>query len=416
MQNEGSMNGGDGRLNGADFLRASACLIVLAHHLAQRVDPQSLLGQVPAIQVFTSVGGFGVGIFFVLSGFLLSLPFWLALDRGLPLPSLRTYALRRLARIVPGYWLALSVTFVLSFTVFRFGLDGWLWLRYAAGLLLVSDWHWTTLFPVEINGPLWSIGFEATSYALLPLGFAAIWWLAGRRGGAAGARIAWLGVIGLALAAHWLFFTLVEVDPVRRGWSYGLQGGAKTWMPWFNPFGFFAMFAAGALAGGAQTLLARWRHWMFDAIGLAALAAAGWTIWLHGLRGGGEFYGLLRVPYQFPHFHLLVGLALATLPQSVLAGRLLDNALTRQLARISFGIYVWHYLILELVRLHWVPEMEQGTMHDPVKFLVTSGVIAGITMAIATLSWRWLEAPVIAWARGREVKAPAQGLAPAFPR
>jgi peptidoglycan/LPS O-acetylase OafA/YrhL len=90
------------------------------------------------VQVFNSVGGFGVGMFFVLSGFLLARPFWQALDEGKPLPSLKIYALRRAARILPGFWLALTVTFICSIFVFGFAADGWLWLRYAAGLLLVS--------------------------------------------------------------------------------------------------------------------------------------------------------------------------------------------------------------------------------------------------------------------------------------
>lgn len=396
------MTTSDRRLHGADFIRASACFIVLFHHLAQRVDFRSELGTNAVLRVFNSVGGFGVGMFFVLSGFLLARPFWHALDTGRPMPSLSTYALRRAARILPGFWLALSVTFVLSITVFGFQSDLWLWLRYLAGLLLVSDWHWTTLFPVEINGPLWSIGFEVSSYVLLPLGFLAFFGLA--RGRLAGwqARFAWLAVIAAALAAHWLFQTYVRVDPLRKGWEYGLQGGAKTWMPWFNPFSFFAIFATGALAAGLQVAIAGFRSAFFDVIALAAMAASGWIIWSNGMEGGGEFYGWLRVPYQFPIFPLLTGLALATAPGGLVMGRLLDNPPIAWLARISFGIYVWHYVVLELVRLHVVPAMAQGGLRDPLVFLLASALVTAITIIIAALSWYWLERRVIDWARGLE--------------
>lgn len=407
------MSDHDTRLYGADFMRASACFIVLFHHLAQRIDFRSELGTNPFGQVFNSVGGFGVAIFFVLSGFLLARPFWQALDARKPLPSLATYALRRAARIVPGFWLALTVTFVLSFTVFGFALDSWLWLRYVAGLLLVSDWHWTTLFPVEINGPLWSIGFEVTAYVLLPLGFLALFGLARGRVTGWPARLAWLAVIVAALGAHWVFSNTVVVDPFRKGWNYGLQGGAKTWMPWFNPFGFFAMFAIGALAGGIQTRLARFRSFAFDLAALVAMAAAGWIIWTSGLAGGGEFYGWLRVPYEFPTFQLLIAAALAAAPSGRFIGYILDNPPIAYLARISFGIYVWHYLVLELVRLHWVPELTHGTMADPTKFMMASLVIIAITMVIATLSYRWLEAPVMQWARRLEQRPPQAAPAPA---
>jgi len=395
------------RLYGADFIRACACFVVLFHHLAQRIDFRSELGRNEFAQVFNSVGGFGVAMFFVLSGFLLARPFWQALDAGEPMPSLRIYALRRAARIVPGFWLALTVTFILSVTLFGFALDGWLWLRYAAGLLLVSDWHWTTLFPVEINGPLWSIGFEVSSYAMLPLGFLAFFGLARGRLTGWAARLAWLAIIAAAVGAHWLFFNTIRVDPFRKGWEFGLQGGAKTWMPWFNPFSFFAMFAIGALAGGIQLNIARFRSPLFDLVALAAIATAGWIIWSSGLKGGGEFYGWLRVPYEFPTFQLLIGAVLATAPAGLFVGRILDNPVVAWLARISFGIYVWHYLVLELVRLYWVPEITQGTMSDPTKFLVAGMVITAISMVVASLSWRWLELPVITWARGLEGRSRA---------
>lgn len=396
------MTTSDSRLHGADFIRASACFIVLLHHLAQRVDFRSELGINAFLQVFNSAGGFGVGMFFVLSGFLLARPFWQALDAGRPMPSLAVYALRRAARILPGFWLALSVSFILSIAVFGVRPDFWLWLRYMAGLLLVSDWHWTTLFPVEINGPLWSIGFEISSYVLLPIGFLAFFGLARGRLTGWPARLAWLLVIAAALGAHWLFQTNVRVDPLRKGWEYGLQGGAKVWMPWFNPFSFFAMFATGALAAGVQIGIARTRTIVCDVVAGTAIVAAAGMIWLFGLTGIGEHYGWLRVPYQFPAFHLVIGLALATAPGSLMVGRLLDSPPVAWLARISFGIYVWHYLVLELVRLYVVPDMVQGGLGDPLVFLSAGAVVTAITIAIAALSWYWLERPAIDWARGLE--------------
>lgn len=393
------MTSADHRLHGADFMRASACTIVLLHHLAQRADYTSALGDNPFVHVLSSVGGMGVAIFFVLSGFLLARPFWAALDSGAPRPSIRTYLLRRAARIVPGFWLALTVTFILSITVFGSTLDGWLGLRYLSGVFLVSDWHWTTLFPVEINGPLWSISFEVTAYILLPLAFAALFRAGRGRLRGWGARLAWLAVIATAMAAHAVFVATVHVDPLDKGWDYGLQGGAKTWMPWFNPFGFFAIFAVGALGSGVGTLLVRANPLICDLLAGMALLAVATIIWTNGMHGGGEFYGLLSIPYEFPIFPLLVALFLAAAPSGRLVGRLLDNGPVRYLARISFGIYIWHYLVLELVRLYWVPQMVQGGITDPAGFLTASAAIIGITLVIAAASWHWLEQPILIWAR-----------------
>jgi len=390
------------RLLGADFVRAAACLTVLFHHLAQRMSWNDDLGVIEPFRVFTQIGTFGVAMFFVLSGFLLARPFWKALDDGEQPPSLRVYALRRAARILPGFWLALIVTFLLSFTVFDAKFDGWLVLRFLAGLFLMSDWHWVTLFPVEVNGPLWSIGFEITSYVLLPLGLAALFLLRRMTGRGWQSRVLWLGVIGLALVAHWLFVEFVPVDRRMRGWDFGLQGGAKFWMPRYNPFGFFAMFAIGALAAGLQVRLARFKSWLFDIATLVALGLMVWAFWRQTLVRGPDGFAFLGIPYGFPVFHLTVAAVLAVAPSSVLTGRLLDNPLTRYLARISFGIYVWHYLVLELVRRYWTPDIDHGSMADPVKFVVVSMVITAITVVIAHFSFYLVENPMIRWARSRE--------------
>lgn len=392
----------EGRLLGADFVRASACLIVLFHHLAQRMSGRTDFGWLEWFRVFGQIGGFGVAMFFVLSGFLLARPSWAALDAGSPMPSVRTYALRRAARILPGFWVALTVTFVLTFTVFGFTLDGQLVGRYLAGFFLIADWHWVTFFPVEINGPLWSIGFEITSYVLLPFGLAALFLLRRATGGGWPSRVVWLGVIGAALGLHWLFVNVYPIDDFQRSWEFGLIGGAKWWMPRFNPFAFFAMFAVGSLAAGAQVQLAKHRNMIFDLLALTGLALCVWLFYRQTLGRGNEGYGFLGVPYAFPWFELAIGLVLAAAPSSVLVGRVLDNAATRYVAMISFGIYVWHYTVLELVRLYWAPEFGQGGERDLVRFVAVSLVISGISFLIAHLSFRLMEKPIIDWARRRE--------------
>lgn len=402
----------DNRLLGADFVRAAACLTVLFHHLAQRMSWNDDLGFAEWFRLFAQMGTFGVAMFFVLSGFLLSRPFWQALDARQPMPSIKVYAMRRAARILPGVWIALIVTFVLSVTVFGATFDWQLLLRFVAGLLVVADWHWLTFFPVEVNGPLWSISFEVTSYILLPLGLALLF-LASRWIGAGWqSRLLWIGVIGLTLVAHWLFTRYFPVSYIRRGWDYGLIGGAKFWMPRYNPFAFFAMFAVGALAGGVQVMLAGRRNMLFDILALVGIGLGLYTIGQQLRLPTPDSWGWLGVPYGFPWFVLTVALLLATAPSSAVVGRLLDNPLTRYVARISFGIYIYHYIVLELVRVYWAPDIDHGRMADPIKFTVTCLAITAITVVVAHLSFNLVENPIIQWARGKERRRPDGGALP----
>lgn len=314
------------------------------------------------------------------------------------MPSLRIYALRRAARILPGFWLALVVSLVFSVTVSGSPLDGEHIIRFVAGLLLVSDWHWLTLFPVDNNGPLWSIGFEVTSYLLLPFCLAVLFAL-GLRGWPA--RLAWLGVIAAVLALHWLVVQWAPIDEVERGWDHGLVGGAKAWMPRFNPIGFFGIFALGALAAGVQVQFANMRHWLFDLMGLLAIAATGWLMASH-IGGLNEGFGFLGVPYGYPWMPLAIGMALVVLPSSVLVGRLLDNQVSRFIAQISFGIYIWHFLIIGLMARLLPPSFQTGGEYGWTIWLWSSAIAIAVSVIVATLSFHLLEQPVVRWARRLE--------------
>jgi peptidoglycan/LPS O-acetylase OafA/YrhL len=87
---------GSDRSTGLDALRAAACALVVVFHLRQ------LLGlNFGPLDTFIGGGDTGVFVFFALSGYLLYRPFL----RGDV--YIRDYALKRAARILPGYYIAL---------------------------------------------------------------------------------------------------------------------------------------------------------------------------------------------------------------------------------------------------------------------------------------------------------------------
>ena len=182
-----TMTGRAARLVGFDGLRAVAALSVLSYHVA-------LWGAfvTPALAPLLWELKGGVAIFFVISGALLYLPYARAMRDQRPLPGWRIFAQRRAVRILPAYWLALTVVAIGPFGAHVIGPQIW---KYYA-LSQVYDGR-TLLGGV---GVAWSLCVEVTFYALLPL-FA---WLvacgARHRGHRARARIqlALIATVGCA--------------------------------------------------------------------------------------------------------------------------------------------------------------------------------------------------------------------------
>jgi peptidoglycan/LPS O-acetylase OafA/YrhL len=79
------------RIPGADGLRAIACLLVIWHHTAQKLNPEGLSPLVGVLHFLGMRGEVGVSLFFVLSGCLLSVPFWASFVERKPFPSIKRY-------------------------------------------------------------------------------------------------------------------------------------------------------------------------------------------------------------------------------------------------------------------------------------------------------------------------------------
>jgi peptidoglycan/LPS O-acetylase OafA/YrhL len=89
-----------------DGLRAIAAVSVVVIHTSFVSGLTTRSG----VGIYTARLEIGVAVFFLISGFLLYRPFAAAHVAGLPSPVLGRFWVRRLLRIVPAYWLALTVT------------------------------------------------------------------------------------------------------------------------------------------------------------------------------------------------------------------------------------------------------------------------------------------------------------------
>lgn len=385
------------RITGADGMRALAALGVVFSHLFQRLSMGDQPDWLWFIQAVMMKGAFGVAIFFVLSGMLLSLPFWRAYLTGAPRPGIGHYARRRAARIIPGYWASLLVSFGVGLLLFPDAPKA-LW-RLIAGFTFTSGFHWMTFFPTETNGPLWSISLEVFSYILMPLAMIGMFAL-GRRGFRFSVWF-WVGVFALVIVANQVVITVFQTGNVGKGWQYGITGGGKEWMPYFNPVGFFAHFCVGVMAAG---VIVWWqlrdgrRLWRFDVIALAGgLLLVGMVVYVslaHPLEP--KFMGNFQnQPYLFPMLAMAAAVALVGMAHSRVVGRLLDNRFFKYTATVSFGIYIWHYLLLYLMVYLTNGEFVYGYVHNPVRFMWMSLTVLVLAYAVATLSWKFIEKPAL---------------------
>ncbi len=151
-----------------DGVRAVACLSVVAYHLMLITSQDLHLWHPDRLPLLLTAimytGGTGVNLFFVLSGFLLFMPYVKALLFDHEWPSMRTFYIRRALRILPLYYVSLFLMILIYRPDFllpkRLG-DLFMFLT----LYLDSS---PTAFR-QINGPFWTLAVEWQFYLILPL-------------------------------------------------------------------------------------------------------------------------------------------------------------------------------------------------------------------------------------------------------
>ena len=384
------------RINGADGFRAIACLLVLLHHAIQRMNADFAPRWVKAIFFIGWRGEVGVSIFFVLSGCLLSFPFWNAFVNDHKMPNLKDYFSRRAARIVPGAWLALGVTTYIGVVHLHYPMN---WTRFLAGVFFIFSFHYKTFFPSEFNGPLWTIGLEVWCYIVMPLiillscrfttKIKFVWaWL-----------LAWLVFLQI-LQPVIIHNFMTGID--SKGWMYGMTGGAKLWMPYWN----FATFLSQYLCGVAAAFLivvARKKVILspikWDIIGALSLITAFVLVCTREVPGVPDT--LTKQPYNAPIFSLLIGVGIASV---ALGGRLwksFDNRLFVYIAKISFGLYLWHWFLITIIQADIATDFTVNGLPDLFRWLGLVTFTYVIAWGIAVLSWRFIESPVLEYNQRR---------------
>ncbi len=379
-----------GFVQGFDGLRAIAALLVVLVHVAgdSGFTYRSSLGK------YTARGEIGVSVFFLISGFLLYRPFVAAAMTGRAGPGVRSYLVRRALRIVPLYWVALVVTYLFTGWASVHGVSGFL--ENAFFLQVYSrDWVFHGITQA------WSLCIEVTFYLALPLWAAGLRWLDRRRarGGPAPSPEAVLRRELIALAvlyvASLLFRLWVVASPT------GPTQTARSWLPSWGDH--FALGMGLAVVGSyvAQTgHLPRPLRWLTrpgaDLLSWGLALVAFWLVATQvGLTtdplsvGGAGTDVARQVLYGLFGLFLLLPAVFGT-PRTGLARRLLASRALSLIGLISYGIYLWHALVIMELQAH----TSWQELDSPVVPLLAAAVV--VTLAVSAVSYVAVERPGIA--------------------
>jgi peptidoglycan/LPS O-acetylase OafA/YrhL len=346
---------GEVRTSRLESLRALAALGVVAGHVFGQAH-----GYVPAATLATFGqrtllgGGYGVYLFFALTGYLLFWPFvrhWFGDETAV---DLKRYALNRALRILPLYWTAVVVLLVVQHNGGTFGQ----WWRF-----LTFSESFSSHTVITVDGPMWSLVVEVDFYLLLPL----LAWLLAKASARSRLRAA-LMLIGLGVVSYFVRRHAFTPTGPRILLEYSLPAT-------------FMYFVPGMLLA---LLRLQWEQHRPG--------------WLRGLVGSGDLWLVLAVActvWQFEDYSNLYAIAIASflavgacvLPLS--RGRAVKALDWRPLAIIgvaSYSLYIWHDpIVIWLSGRSWLPHAYHWQL--------LIAVVVSVTVAL--LSYRLIEEPFL---------------------
>ena len=369
---------------GLDGMRALAVIAVMVYHANSTWLP----------------GGFlGVEMFFVISGYLITLLIIAERERAYRV-SLVDFWKRRARRLLPALFVLLIL--VTAYTaIFEPSAVGQLRGDVIGGLLYSSNWYqlfvgqgYTAAFDFAPLRHLWSLGVEEQFYVIWPIVMVALLGRKGTRKVADVSRWLLIAAVAIAVATALLFHPGVIGEPDQTPEAYWFLGDRPIAKLDFLYIGTLSR-ASGILLGAAFAML--WRPFavmrgplrtkgpIFDGLALISLLGFGWMCWqiyLVGPDGAGDarlFRGGLFVSSV-----LTVVMIAAISHPAARANKVLGNRVLVWIGIRSYGLYLYHWPIYQAIR------KLAGN-----KLTVQEFVFAMVLTVIVTeLSFRFVETPI----------------------
>ena len=397
---ESSTSGIRARIIGLDGARGLSCLGVAVMHITAHYSPNT------AATYKTNLVGMSLIFFYVLSGFLLFLPYVRNLTsprNEAEMPSTKNFAVHRIARILPGYVVIfLLVNFVLQTSFVKNpvlqtpGTEEGVGMITDPGQLLanltLTQSYIPAYFQTGINTS-WSLTLEYAFYALLPILCFGLFALR-KRTGMKPLTIAITGslvLVALGFIGR-VFIPIVNartgiVDPALLDW--GPNWGAvysRTLLTNADNFAVGMLAAVAFVAMEQRTMNEAWSRRVRMICAVALLPVLALTALLIAVKSP---YGTSALGAACALAIMVIVAPLARDEDSPIA-RLLDIRPIRFVGTVSLSAYLWHYPVLLLLGRFGL--MAGDSLAGMLQNVV---VVLTVTLLVSAVTYYLVEEPVM---------------------
>ena len=350
------------RLTECESLRGIAIILVFFYHFLGSIGGYAPNPHANLATGLLFGGNAGVDLFFVLSGFLLSLPY----VRGTPI-ALKQFFGNRILRILPMYYLMILIGIAWS--------GDWHGALHAA---LFWDIGLKTLTPFGIVW--WSLAVEAQFYLVLP----AVVYLA---------RVRWgRYVLAIALVCLSICYLKISSPSATEFWAAKRDSLLGRW-PQFA-VGIAAAWIHHKYGARMREMDEKRRRWLGTFIAITAIVGLDVVV-VHGLR----WFGVLQFASWYRQFLYLSFLwaifLIAVIDLTPVFRKIVVNPLLHRIGLWSYSIYLSHAVFIIFVVLRLGLRSSESQLSEYTTNVMLFIYIAGATLLFSATTYELIEKPFL---------------------